>query len=177
MRISGACLRQRFQPCEPEYIRAVCRGRCCEGTGRILVSIHHSERAIIEAHGAHVQDGFIVPAENGKCPFKTEEGFCAIHGNGQPLGCLVSPFTLSARNMLIVRNRYRCLRCYRSAPAPVPVYVAHRRSLLRLFGPAQYTEIVRAVELGMAYTTARMSRGDWKIITENDQAKRALSHV
>lgn len=177
VRISLACLRQRFQPCEPDYIREVCHGRCCEGTGRILVSIHPSEQARIEAHGAQVQNGFLVPAANGKCPFKTPEGFCAIHENGQPLGCLVSPFTLNARNMLIVRNRYRCLRCYRSAPAPAPAYMVHRRSLLRLFGSAQYAEIVRVVELGTSQITALMARTDYDIITWNDRAKRALSHA
>lgn len=43
VKISAAMLRQMFHPCEQEYVRETCKGRCCEGTDGIKVTIHASE--------------------------------------------------------------------------------------------------------------------------------------
>ena len=51
---------------------------------------------------------------------------------GKPFGCIASPFTLTKRDVLVVRNRYRLLRCYRDGV--LPAYRAFASSLVLLFG-------------------------------------------
>ena len=132
IKISVKSLKQKFQRCEPEYIKSVCHGRCCEGTGGIMVTVHKSEVKSIKALGATVKNGFI-QADKGcsLCPFK-KDGLCSIYEE-KPFGCKASPFTLSKRNVLIIRNRYRMLRCYKT-PEAIPAYEAHRWSLEQIFG-------------------------------------------
>ena len=79
-----------------------------------MITIHPSEQAAIEGLGGRVIDGLLQPKTGcRKCPFKTPEHLCGIHFSGsKPFGCIASPFTLNANDTLIVRNRYRLLKCY-----------------------------------------------------------------
>lgn len=139
VRISAASMRQLFHSCTPEFIRDVCHASCCESSsapGGTMVTIHPCEETRIRELGGVVKDGLLQSTPAKRCPFKTEANLCGLHGTSdKPFGCIASPFTLSkgANPTLIVRNRYRLLKCFRAEGA-VKVYRAHRGSLDLLFG-------------------------------------------
>ncbi len=134
---------QKFQPCTPEYIISVCKGRCCQGTGNIKVVVSNSEIDKFAAKGASIKNNFIQPDERGLCPFKNDNGLCNTHGE-KPMGCRISPFILTSKDTLIVRNRYRLLKCYNTKDA-IPVYLAHKQSLIWLLGD-EYNQLLRMLE-------------------------------
>lgn len=170
VKVSGPMLRQMFHPCESNYISGTCHGRCCEGSDGIMVTIHPSEQARVEALGATVKDGFIVADSRGLCPFKTDQGFCGIHGPDKPFGCKASPFTLNKTDLLVVRNRYRLLRCY-NCEASMPAYKAHRWSLEQIFGTEEAGRITGLAEAGKDQIAARMPTQNYQILHDNDAAK------
>jgi hypothetical protein len=135
VRVSGAQLRQRFQPCEPGYVAAVCGGACCRrSTGGVSVPI--------------IECGTVRELTGDRCPHQDPVGLCALHGSpDKPLGCVASPFVLNEKDLLVVRNRYRLLRCY-DTPDAVPAYVAFRAGLERIFGAAEAAILAAAAEAG-----------------------------
>lgn len=141
--VSTRSMWQRFHGCTPEFIEDVCHAKCCDAPSRptgTLITIHPSEEAAMRALGQEVDGGLLVTPER-RCPFKTEKHLCALHDTGQkPFGCCASPFTLTKRDTLIVRNRYRMLPCYSGKAKPdeewPPAYIAFKSSLERLFGEA-----------------------------------------
>ena len=169
--MSGASLRQLFHHCELSYILGTCKGRCCEGSGGILVTIHPTETDRIERLGATVEGGFIKADPRGLCPFKTDAGLCSIHGE-KPFGCAVSPFTLNKGGTLIVRNRYRLLKCYKCAEA-VPAYVAHRRSLEVLFGDEEAVRVCGLAKDGVGIFHSAIDVERYQMLVDNDIAKKA----
>lgn len=146
IKVSRKNMLQKFQLCVPEYITSVCKGRCCQGTGKIKVGIDNSEVDKIAAKGATVKNNYIEADSRGLCPFKGDNGLCKIHAD-KPFGCAASPFILTSKDTLIVRNRYRLLKCY-NTPNSVPAYLAHRGALLHLFGEVGYETIVKHMENG-----------------------------
>lgn len=168
IKISSAMLRQEFQPCTEDFIKDVCKGRCCEGSDGISVVIHHTEEEHIKSLGAEIEDGFILPDERGLCPFKADSGFCEIHDKGKPFGCAASPFTISPGGTLIVRNRYRLLKCYKSEGA-VPAYAVHRWSLDQIFGETESQGIVESVEAGEKEIQANISYNKLEILIDNHE--------
>ncbi len=167
--VSAPMLKQLFNPCEPDYIKEVCKGRCCEKSdGGVLITIHPVEKDRIENLGGVVIDGFL-QAVNGKCPFKRVDGLCKIHEE-KPFGCKASPFTLNSNSVLIVRNRYRCMGCYKTADA-VPAYIAHRWSLNQIFGECEAQKIAEKIIAGDAEITAKMNTKTYNMLLENDTAK------
>lgn len=172
VRVSAASARQLFHGCEPDYIRDVCHGRCCDAPTRpsgTLITIHRSEEHAIRARGATVTDGLLdSPAR--VCPFKTEDHLCGLHCTpDKPLGCIASPFTLTRRDTLIVRNRYRRLVCYGQG---APAYMAFRASLDRLFGPRTAGGIVDHLDAGGGDLVVPMDAGIHQILVDNDRRKR-----
>jgi hypothetical protein len=153
--ISPAQMRQRFHGCTPDYIANVCHSACCNAPSRpsgVFVAITERERPAIELHGAVVTGGLLQPRPGERvCPFKTDDYLCGLHHTpDKPIGCIASPFTLTNRDTVIVRNRYRLLRCYRDdrdGPAP-PAYVAFGASLDRLFGQGQAQLICAILDRG-----------------------------
>ena len=140
---------QEFHPCTPDFIREVCHASCCRSSSDpsgIAVVVAPDEYGDLEARGAVIDHdtGRIQPV-NRRCPFQGIGDLCVLHTAGRkPRGCVISPFTFNEQNTLIVRNRYRMLKCF-NAPGAVPVYVAHRSSLDMLFG--RYADdLVRACE-------------------------------
>lgn len=168
--VSGKMLRQQFHPCEADYIRTVCQGRCCQGSKGILVVVHKTEQVRIEELGAVVENGLIVPDDRGLCSFKSDEGFCKIHGREKPFGCQASPFTLNKAGTLIVRNRYRVLRCYKCEGA-LPAYQAHRWSLESIFGVEEALRIALLAEQGADKFTAHIGLLEYQMLIDNDLAK------
>lgn len=174
VRVSGKMLRQEFHPCSPEYITSTCKGRCCQGSNGILVTVHPSEVDRIEALGAEVRDGLLVADSRGLCPFKTDEGFCSIHGEEKPFGCKASPFTLNKNSLLIVRNRYRLLRCAKGA-GRVPAYEAHRWSLEQVFGVEEAARVADACAAGEDEILATMPTEQYRMLVDNDRIKRGAA--
>jgi hypothetical protein len=174
VKISGAQLQQMFQPCEPNYIKSVCHGACCQGSGGLMVTVHESEREAIGRLGGEVDESGMLRDKlcNGVCMFKSDDGLCGIHGDNQPFGCKASPFTLNSNNTLIVRNRYRMLRCY-NTPQAVPAYKAHRWSLDQIFGAHVVEGIIMDIIVGKDPIWAPIKPDIFKILKDNDEAKRA----
>lgn len=151
VRVSTAALRQVFHGCEPQYIADVCKAACCRSstspTGTSVALLPVEARAMV-ARGLVVLDGLLQPrAGERSCPWQAPDGLCQLHEtDAKPFGCIASPFVLTKRGCLVVRNRYRLLRCYRDGV--LPAYQAFATSLVLLFGP-----------VGAAQLTARLDAG------------------
>jgi hypothetical protein len=137
VRVSAASARQRFHGCEVGYIRDVCHAACCRSstspTGtRIALMPWEADRE--RARGLTVIDGELQPRDGERrCPHQGGTGLCGLHGTGdKPFGCIASPFVLTSKDTLVVRNRYRLLKCYRDGD--LPAYRAFATSLIVLFG-------------------------------------------
>lgn len=186
VRVSARSARLRFHGCDPEYIRDVCHGRCCEGSAGLMVVVHPTEAAAVAAAGATIspylsliaQGGLLRPADPAArgakqiCPFKAPDHLCSLHGGAKPFGCVASPFTLNGNDTLIVRNRYKLLRCYDDGPR-LPAYVAFRVSLDLIFGAAEAARICGHLEEGGGDLKAAMPELSWRILHDNDAAKRS----
>lgn len=148
--VSAASMRQEFNGCEPDYIRDVCHASCCRSStdpSGIRVAVAPVEVIALARRGAVVVDGMI-EAVARRCPFQEADGLCRLHGTGdKPFGCIASPFVLTSRGTLVVRNRYRLLRCYRDGHRR-PAYVAFRSSLDLLFGGIEANRIARHLDAG-----------------------------
>jgi hypothetical protein len=177
VKVSAASARQRFHGCELNYIRNVCKGACCRSStaaGGTLVTIHPSEQAAVEAAGAKVQNGMIVSVRK-RCPFqeKTTE-LCGVHDTpAKPFGCIASPFTLNSSGTLIVRNRYRSLKCFkddRDGPAP-PAYRAFRASLDIIFGADTAQRLVDHLDSGGGDIVLPALGDAHRKLIDNDRAK------
>ena len=167
VKISVANARQLFKGCSVDYIRNVCKGRCCEGTSGISVAVHELERTHIESLGGVVKDGMLLADERGLCPFKANDGLCRIHDQGKPLGCIASPFTFNHNNTLIVRNRYRRLGCYRGGT--IPAYKAFSTSLVALFGN---TGVIDRLSIEVSDFWVMMPYDNYQILTGNTNARK-----
>lgn len=157
VKISVKSMALLFHGCLPDYIDKVCHGRCCmpKATGP-LVAILPAEKVAIEDAGGKVVNGLLKQQHEGRCPFHSHAtGLCGLHTAGlnwegtgapsiKPFSCVVNPFTLSKRNVLIVRNRYKLLICYKKSRTefnkgkPMPAYIAFKSGLVRLFGTDEY---------------------------------------
>lgn len=176
VKISAASARQRFNGCDPDYIANVCHARCCESSTHplgIMVTIHPEEQDVIELQGGEVIDGMLQPrAGEKKCPFKTADQLCGLHGTeAKPFGCIASPFTLNANDTLIIRNRYRMLKCFEDGKK-LPAYVAFRSSLDLIFGTDEAGRICRHLDNGGGDLPAYMPYASWEKLHTNDQIKK-----
>jgi DNA modification methylase len=174
VKVSAAMARLRFNGCDPEYIRTTCHARCCESStapSGTIITIHPSEREAIERRGGVVEAGLLQPVKR-RCPFKTAANLCGLHGSeDKPFGCIASPFTLNRNGTLIVRNRYRLLRCYDDGRR-LPAYVAFRASLDLIFGLAEAARICGHLEAGGGDLMAEISERSYRLLIDNDDIKR-----
>ena len=173
IKISVKSMKQLFHPCTIDYIQNICHGRCCESSNGLMVTIHKSEIKHIRSLGGVVSsDGFLVDINNNKkCCFKKND-LCSIH-TMKPFGCKASPFTLSKNNILIIRNRYRRMKCFK-APGAVPAYIAHRWSLEQIFGFDETERIVNCITSGCAMVFGKISIEKFNMLVENDRAKKRI---
>ena len=171
--ISYKSLLQKFQVCEPRYINKICKGRCCEGINKLLITIHPKEKERIKNFGGVIEDNFLINKNyDNKCFFK-KENLCTIHDN-KPYGCLFSPFTLSKKDTLIVRNRYRLLRCYNTKDA-VFIYIAHKNSLLSIVGEKNYNLICKNMKnLINKNFDIYIEDNIYNILKDNDKFKKSI---
>jgi hypothetical protein len=139
--ISAAMTKLPFHGCEKNYIRETCKGICCHSSvspSGIIVSVLPEEEKVLTEQGAEIVNGQI-QAVDKRCPFKLKGSeLCALHDKGlKPFGCRVSPFSLNKTGTLIIRNRYRLMRCYNAGPK-IPAYIAFAQSLITLIGGRHY---------------------------------------
>ncbi len=155
VKVSSKWARHLFS-CSPDFIRDVCHGRCCEGTGNLKISLTDKEATREIAKGHSVIDGLLQGApETGRCPYKlAPHGFCILHGREhKPLNCVADPFTLVGRT-LIVRYRYARLKCGGHGQRAYKVF---RPSLDRIFGNGEALRLVSALDAGLYDPHAEMT--------------------
>jgi len=175
IKVSAAHARYLFHGCDPDYIANVCHGACCTMKTQPLVVVTTPEeaRALRAQFGRRVAvKGVITPTCDNRCPFHTDEGLCSIHFDGKPTGCHESPWTLTVKNTLIVRNRYRRLVCF-THDGLIPAYQAFADGLTRLFGEAEAARITVHLEAGGGDLVAYMSRAVWERVTLKNVVLRA----
>jgi hypothetical protein len=186
VRISAASMRQRFHGCTPDYIARRCHGACCRrSTGGTLVTVHRSEAEAVRAGGVPVVEGRIPPDAQGRCPHQSSvTNLCAAHGTtGKPFGCYASPFTLArGGRTLVIRNRYRMLRCYRDplsaawgdaqdTEAPM-AYHAFAGALVTVLGPETAAYVTGWLDAGGGDVTVPLDPAVRSMLLDNDEAKR-----
>lgn len=168
VKISIKSLKQKFHPCEIDYIKNTCHGRCCEGSNGLMITIHDNE-LVKYSDKVKIENNFIVDEKGtGLCPFKKNH-LCSIHKN-KPFGCKTSPFTLTKKNTLIIRNRYRSLRCYNRENS-VPAYIAHKWSLEQIFGKKETNNIIKKIEGGCEEIYSKIPQSKIKMMLDNDVSK------
>ncbi len=149
VKVSAKSARLLFEGCSSAYIQNVCKGAFCHlkssPTGPV-VKVEDRQQPPLVSLGASFVDG-IMQTVNGACVFYDGgTGFCQVHLEGiKPQSCIQSPFFLNKNDILLIRNRYKMLRCYR-AEGSVPAYVAFRSSLDLLFGAEESARIVSHLE-------------------------------
>lgn len=143
IKISKKWLNHKFN-CNTDYIKTVCKGRCCEGTNKILISLLPEEETQQKQIGNKVENHLLLPdPKTGKCPNKTEDGLCKLHYTDiKPFGCIISPFTINKNNTLIIRHRYSKFKCHGTGK---PAYITFKDSLTKLFGEDQYNILINDI--------------------------------
>lgn len=180
VKVSAKSARLLFHDCTPDYITSVCHGRCCysstapQGT---MITIHLSEQAAIEARGASVVD-HMLQTPGKRCPFKTPDELCGLHGTpDKPFGCIASPFTLNSNGTMIVRNRYKALKCYRDGGEKHPAYRVFRASLDRILDADEEARLVAHLDAGGGDLSVSLGDDVYAMLRENDDAKRKKPHL
>lgn len=171
--VSAKSARQEFHGCEPEYIATVCHGACCRSSsGPILVTLLGPEEAAMRRRGVEVAGGLLAPGEK-RCPFQTPAELCGLHGGpDKPFGCIASPFMLTARDTLVIRNRYRLLKCFRDGSPPLPAYQAFRASLDLLLGQEEAEGLCGHLEAGGGDRLVEMRPGAYNALRAGDALKK-----
>ena len=144
IKISSSWLHHLFT-CNSEYIQQHCKGRCCRGSNKIMVSLLLEEEKLQRDNGYDVQDSFLQPDPNTKlCPHQLSNGLCNVHGTDlKPFGCIASPFTLNKNDTLIIRHRYSQFKCHGHGE---PAYKTFRSSLDLIFGAEEADKICNKLE-------------------------------
>ena len=169
IKISTKWIKHKFS-CSRDYITSTCRGRCCEGSDKILISLLPEEAQAHIEQGFQVVDGLLQPdSQTKKCPHKREDGLCGIHGTSlKPFGCIASPFTLNNRNTLIIRNRYSMMKCHGQG---YPAHKTFRASLDLIFGANEAERICNEVDAGVGSFTAHMPEKSYRALRYLDGLK------
>ena len=190
VKLSAKMMKLKFMPCEPWYIEQYCHGSCCRSSVHkdgISVVVHEKERhrdskaPLDEYTGEPVLYGFLM-AKNKRCPFQEKLGLCKIHPK-KPFGCVTSPFTLNHNDTLIVRNRYKLLKCFRDAKKqdvwskindtlPKSAYENFYPSLQELFGMMTARRIYEHFDKNGDDMTMSMDDQVYQMLKDNDNTRR-----
>lgn len=176
IKVSNKMAQLPFNGCDPEYIRNVCKASCCQSSKMgTMITIHpYEEINLIYKYNVKIENGFLQPDRYNKkvCPFKTYDNLCKLHHtNDKPFGCIASPFTLNKNDTLIVRNRYKLLKCYNDGNK-IPAYKAFRSSLDMLFGLDESERLCYFLEHTREDVYSPMSYRNYKWLLENDEMKK-----
>jgi len=143
--VSGKWARHEFA-CTENYIKTTCHGTCCQGAGKVMISLLPHEAQQQEKQGYATNNGMLQPdPKTGKCPHKQTNGLCGLHNTGhKPFGCIASPFTLNDSDTLIIRNRYNMMKCHGTGQ---PAYKTFRASLDLILGN-EAERVIQQIEAG-----------------------------
>lgn len=171
VKISNKSLKLLFHECTPEYIKNVCKGRCCESSTRgTVITIHPSEEKRITRCGGIIKAGLL--QTTGKCTFKTEDNLCSLHISGmKPFGCVASPFTLTKKGTLIIRNRYKLFKCYKDTDKK-PAYIVFGASLDKIFGVDTAQVICKTLDNSDVDFYINMPKESYEMLITNDKIKK-----
>jgi hypothetical protein len=178
IKVSAKMARIAFTECGPTCIaQNGCKGNCCISAskpGGCFVTVHPDEQQRVEAAGAVVRDGMIVPSPGTRgCPFHVG-GLCALFNKpARPFGCIASPFTLNRKGTMIVRNRYTVLPCHLGPGAKQPAYKTFRTSLVLLLGEQETVRLTQHFDNGGGDCSATMPRATYDKLMVNDDIKRS----
>jgi len=143
IKVSNKWLQKRFM-CSYDYITKECKGGCCQGSSRLLISLLPKEEEWFMQNGRRVENHLLCGNSRGLCPEKSNEGLCNLHRTDKkPFGCIVSPFTINRNNTLIIRYRYSRLKCFGKGQ---PAYKVFKTSLDLLFGNEISNEIATKLD-------------------------------
>ena len=176
VKISTKSMLQEFHPCTLNYIQNVCFGRCCESSMGLSVVIHPLDNIDLisdKLQGiGYIKNNHIYPNIGNVCPFKNNKTHtCNIHEN-KPMGCRFSPFTLTKSGTLIVRNRYRLLKCYcKEKDGKLPAYKSHAWSLIQIFGEPVYRSICENIETGKGDFYVSITKTNLSILIGNTKIR------
>jgi len=111
-----------------------------------LVFVEDTQReGIRKAGGKFDKRGIIKTNKLKQCRFQHKDGFCELHAPGlKPLSCFISPFMLNKNDTLLIRNRYKLLKCY-NAGAKLPAYKAFRSGIESMFGYSRAKKFIDKV--------------------------------
>ena len=171
VKISSKSAKLSFHECTPEYIKTVCKGKCCESSKHgTIITVHPSEEERITKCGGIIKNGLL--QTEGKCTFKTADCLCSLHLSGEkPFGCVASPFTLNNNNTLIVRNRYKLLKCYKETDKK-PAYIVFRASLNKIFGNETASLICGILDKHDYDFRVNMPNESHEMLIKNDKIKK-----
>jgi len=181
VRVSAAFMRQEFHGCDPDYIKDVCQGQCCRRSTSI--ALHPDEQHLLEAIGGVIKGGLLTqPADpqdregttaDGKrgCQYQSGDTYlCTLHFTpNKPFSCIANPFTLNKKNTLIIRNRYRLLKCFKDDGQPA--YKAFRGSIDFLFGDEEAQRICDHIESGGGDLVVPMPYQRWLWLKQLDDIR------
>ena len=169
IKISDKWLNHKFL-CSKDYIINNCKGRCCQGTDKILISLLPEEEQKHKDKGFIVIDGLLQPnSKTRQCPHKLNNGLCGVHNTYlKPFGCIASPFTLNDSNTLIVRNRYSMLKCHGDGERAYKVF---RASLDLIFGKGEAEILCKKLDEKEKDITALMPYESYKKLKYLDGLK------
>ena len=173
IKISAKMANLKFIECNPDYIKNVCNGSCCQSSTKesgTMITIHPSEVAGIEELGGRVIDG-LLDTPNKKCMFKNGQNLCDLHfTDKKPFGCIASPFTLNNSDTLIVRNRYKMLKCFKDGGS-VPAYKNFKASLDLILGKDESERVAAHFNNGGGDIVVKIATENYRKLKDNDAIK------
>ena len=163
---------QLFHPCDEDFVKNVCNGYCCHsGSRNAHIVINESDIPKLRKYRPDivVQEGIL---QTGKlCLFKDKNGLCILHNTPDyPFGCRISPFTLNKNNTLIIRNRWRLLKCFKIKEGKIPAYKVFRESLVAIFRELEAQQIIDFIEKNKCDLYSNVSEEIHQKIKEKNDA-------
>ena len=176
VKISAKCVRMLFVQCDSFYVKNNCKGNCCRNSNKKLnVTIAPRERHYIESIGGRVRNGFLLPNEDGIwCPFQKENGLCAVHKKA-PVGCMVSPFNITVKNTVVIRNRNLSMKCHKKGI--LPAYHVFKRSFDVMFGKRESKRICVHFDKGGSDVYAYMFGDVWEDLQYNLKIRKGKTNA
>jgi len=143
IKISTNWLNKKFL-CSYDYILKECKGRCCQSSDKILISLLPNEINNFIELGRKVENNLLCADSRNICPEKNDNGLCNLHNTHlKPFGCIASPFTINKNNTLIIRYRYSRLKCFGNGE---PAYKVFKPSLDLIFGKDESERICKEIQ-------------------------------
>ena len=138
-----------FHPCSINFICNVCHAGCGLHRAKEGAAVFASDEEVLRYKEMGIEfneENRLYDEKTHHCPFETEEGLCKMHISGKPLSCTLSPFTLNNNGTLVIGYRYYNLKCYRVKEGKIPVYEAHKASLVAMFGETETDRIIAHIK-------------------------------